>query len=138
MLKASSRKHSLTLPAMFQYSVREAAATVPNPPSAASEARGGSSGISMESLLDFIKHQAAEYRAQLQQDRAQRQLDREHQAAMMRTVLESQKTTFQEMLSQSNQGTITSGGSTTCSTSQPHFLISSEYMDDGEDECTLP
>ncbi|MCP3665218.1 MAG: hypothetical protein GY696_22425 [Gammaproteobacteria bacterium] len=39
---------------------------------------------------------------------------------MMRT-LDNQKSVFQEMLSQSNQGTITSGGSAMGSTSQPHL-----------------
>ncbi|MCP3665538.1 MAG: hypothetical protein GY696_24080 [Gammaproteobacteria bacterium] len=56
---------------------------------------------------------------------------------MMR-ILEEQKSMFQEMCSQLRQGATTSGDSTTWSTSQPHLHISSEYMDDGEDEYTLP
>ncbi len=52
---------SATPSAMFRYSVPEVAATVSNPPSA-SEAQGGSSGISVESLLDIIKWQQAEHR----------------------------------------------------------------------------
>ncbi len=88
----------------------------------------------MESLLDFIE----QHRAQLQQDPVQKQLDwehqtaghrvrlqqqREHQVAMMRTFLESQKSTFK--LSPLGQGATASGGNTPAgsSTVMPRALV---------------